>query len=514
MYISCYQSDEINFNHNGLFKISVNEDGENNIYRVLNGQFYCTIEISKSDYFFNYIKKRMIVKLPTPNKKNRLQLFRLFDYVDEGDSLVWTGYHIAWDLITGHIKHINMINMTRKEASEYILDKAKEFKSHRFTVTEMQMNDERKNLQIVRKNPLAALLGSESNTVLNRFSNTEFDFDNFQIKIYNQLGEDTGFLIKEDKNIIKYRKEFESKNIITRLIVQGANELLLPEYYIDSPKINDYDEIFYGHVILSDIGVDEENGITEEIAINLLRKAGYDLFEKSHIDEEILSWTITFDDGQDNERIPYQLRQLLKLDLGDTVNVNIRESNNLIKSRILEYNYNFVTEKFVDITISSVSQTFTSNVDNDIGAINEKVDLLSYNTLANTNKINDSLDQNNFDLENVKARLNELSQKVDSFDDEFESNTQDIEALLDLVADLEDIIGGTSDDLVSVQQRIKIINESIVKLGLRLDDVESKIEDVKLELEDNSDKIINYEQRLVLVEQKIEEIINSKVPSE
>lgn len=505
MYINCYDSYETNFEHNGRFKIKVDEVGENAIYRALNGQFYCTIEISKSDQFFSMIQKRMIIKLPTPNKKSKFQLFRLFDYVDEDDNVVWTGYHIAWDLITGHIKHINMIDMTRKEACEYILEKAKEFKDHRFKIVEIESNNEGQNLQIVRKNPLAALIGNENNTVLNRFNNTEFDFDNFNINLYNQLGKDTGFLIKEGKNIITHRKEFESKNIITRLIVQGANELLLPEYYIDSPKINNYDEIFYGHIVLNDIGVDEENGITEEMAIMALRQAGYDLFEVNHIDEASLSWTITFDDGQDNDKIPEQLKKLLKLDLGDIVNVSISELNYPIKSRILEYNYNFVTGKFVDITISSISQSFTSSTDSNIAVINDKFDSFSYNVTATTNEVKANLAQNNSELNTVKTNVSDLSSTVKNFGTNIDSNAKDVAALLELVADLENIVGGASDDLVSIQQRIKVINENVVKLGLRVDELEVQL----IEVQEKLEKVDAYEERLTLLEEKIEVLIKT-----
>nr|DAE61746.1 MAG TPA: tail protein [Caudoviricetes sp.] len=508
MYISCYDSYETNFNHNGRFKVFVDEAGENNIYRVLNGQFYCTVEVSKNDEFSKYIQKRMIVKLPTPNKTNKFQLFRLLDYVEEDNSIVWTGYHIAWDLVTGHIRHINMIDMTRKEACEYILEKAKEAKNHRFIIKEVESNSERQNLQIVRKNPLAALIGSENNTVLNRFNNTEFDFDNFNIQLYNRLGKNTGFLIKEEKNIITHRKEFESKNIITRLIIQGADELLLPEYYVDSPKINDYDEVFYGHIVLNEIGVDEENGITEELAIIALRQAAYDLFELDHIDEESLSWTITFDDGQDNDKLPAELKELLKLDIGDTVSVKLKESNHIIKSRILEYNYNFVTGKFVDATIGGVAQAFTSKTSTDITLLNEKVDLLSFNVTTATNEINTNIAQNNLDLNIVKTNISDLSTAVKDFDSGIDSNTKDIAALLDLIIDLEDIIGGTSEDLVSIQQRIKVINENTVQLGLRLDELEHQV----IEMKETVDKVIDHEERLILIEEKIEELIKLETP--
>ena len=198
----------------------------------------------------------------------------------------------------------------------------------------------------------------------------------------------------------------------------------------------------------------------------------------------------------------------MKLDIGDTVSVKLKESNHIIKSRILEYNYNFVTGKFVDATIGGVAQAFTSKTSTDITLLNEKVDLLSFNVTTATNEINTNIAQNNLDLNIVKTNISDLSTAVKDFDSGIDSNTKDIAALLDLIIDLEDIIGGTSEDLVSIQQRIKVINENTVQLGLRLDELEHQV----IEMKETVDKVIDHEERLILIEEKIEELIKLETP--
>ena len=62
MYISCYDQDETNFEHNGTFKVKVDED-ENNLYRELNGQFYATFKVSLTDRHVHQLFPLMYVKI-------------------------------------------------------------------------------------------------------------------------------------------------------------------------------------------------------------------------------------------------------------------------------------------------------------------------------------------------------------------------------------------------------------------------------------------------------------------
>lgn len=410
MYVSCYKADETNFDHNGEFKILVDEE-ENNIYKSLNNQFFATFNVSLKDQFVELVIPRMIVKLPTPNKKNPMQLFRILDYEENDDnSITFTAFHIAWDLSTGFLPHINIVGKTRKEAAEYILEKAKESQNHNFKIIDIENPSDLKNLQVVRYTPLFALAGKEDNTLINRFDGAEIDFDNFDIHISDKIGEDTGFLVKDNKNINTSNKNIDFKPLATRIIPQGANELLLPEYFIDSPKIKDYDQIFYKHVVFNEIGINEEEGITKEIACEMLRAATKALFEKNKIDEPVLSWTINFDDMQDNKKVPESLKKLLKLDIGDSVLVTKFKLANKLKSRILEYNYNFVKKKYKDITISSKENTFTTSIDKNIADIQFKVNKFTSVVMDLSGNLYSKIEQTEKDLllevTNVENRVN------------------------------------------------------------------------------------------------------------
>lgn len=374
MYISCYDQDETNFEHNGTFKVNVDEE-ENNLYRELNGQFYVTFKVGLTDRHVHQLFPLMYVKIPTPNKKHPNQLFRIVDLSDDDTGITFTAFHCVWgELANGFLPHLNSVGKTRLEAAQYILDKAQETKPHRCTIVDANASVERQNLQIVRYNPLVALMGSQDNTLLNRYKEVEFDFNNFQIQIHNRVGEETGFVIRDDKNMEQFLRELDYKPVATRIIPQGADELLLPEYFLDSPNIAVYPEVYYKHVEFPEIGVDEENGVTKEDAIHLLREAGMKLFTENKIDMPVLSWNITFDDAQDDPRISDELKKLLKLDIGDSVIAIKRGLSQRTEARMLEYNYNFVKGKYTNITISSATPSYTVNVDKTMANINLKID--------------------------------------------------------------------------------------------------------------------------------------------
>ena len=135
-----------------------------------------------------------------------------------------------------------------------------------------------------------------------------------------------------------------------------------------------YSEVYYKHVEFPEIGVDEANGVMKEDAINLLREAGMKLFTESKIDLPVLSWTITFDDGQNNPKISDELKELLKLDIGDSVIAIKRGLRQRTEARMMEYNYNFVKGEYTDITISSASPSYTVTIEKTVANINVKVD--------------------------------------------------------------------------------------------------------------------------------------------
>lgn len=466
MYINCYLATETKFDHNGEFKVWIDE-GKGQVYRTLNGPFYVQFEVSHSELFVSYLQPRMFVKIPTPRKENPYQPFRIVDVSDTETGVVFTAYHYIWDLTTSFLPHINIVAQTRAEACQYIIDKAQEAKPHPFKIKDLDNPQEQKNLQIVRYNPLVALMGSEDNTVMNRFGTTEFDFDNNQIYVMNRLGRDTGYLIKENKNLTSYTKDLDYKPLATRIVPQGANELLLPEYYIDSPKIGDYDEIFYKHVEFPEIAESEE--MTREEALEELRKAARKLFSEAHIDQPDLSWTVAFD-ANTEAGLPEELKELLKLDIGDSV--IIYKDGLRLESRILEYVYDFVIGKYDEITISSLSKSFGVSLDKAVADLKYRVD--NFNSIITnldetlTSKIEQEINSVTIEVSKIDASLSGLRAEI---------NDQ-ISDVQDAVGDLGDTLTGSFADGIIDEAEALAIAEHLRRLDTEKADIDAQYEEL------------------------------------
>lgn len=503
MYIQCYSATETNFDHHGEFKVWI-EEGKGHLYRTLNGPFYSQFTVGHDELFVSYLQPRMIVKIPTPHKKNPDQLFRIVEVSDDETGVLFTAYHLVWDLATGFLPHINIVAQTRLEACRYILDQAQNAQPHHFQIFEIDPRTEQKNLQVVRYNPLVALMGSEDNTVLNRFGKTEFDFDNFNLYVYDRLGQDTGFLIKENKNLTSYTKELDYKPLATRIVPQGANELLLPEYYIDSPKINDYDTIFYKHVEFPEIGVNESEGITREIALNQLREAAQKLFTESQIDQPSLSWTVVFEANLE-DGLPDELKQLLKLDLGDSV--IILKDGIRLEARILEYTYDFISNSYQELTISHLSKSLSVSIDQAVADLIYRVDTFKsiITNLDQTlfSKIEQEIGSVRLEVSQTYSTKKETQEQIDEINQEFKQEiTNSVAGLQDQNNELiERFDEAFSDNVLSSHEKVQLQSD------LRV--IDSQFETMKTMVTDfNDDAVTGQFSALTLRHQELHDLVD------
>src|SRR5699024_6941906 len=106
---------------------------------------------------------------------------------------------------------------------------------HRFTATG---NVRTTNTQYyIRKNVVESILGADS--LVSRWSG-EIDRDNYRIIFLDRIGQDRGVKIYYGKNLLGLEVNINTDNMITRLMPQGNDELLLPEKYIDSELVDEY----------------------------------------------------------------------------------------------------------------------------------------------------------------------------------------------------------------------------------------------------------------------------------
>lgn len=205
-----------NFDNNGLAVLDECITAE--VTHELNGDYSLELEYPAQSKKAQYLEELNIIKADG-------QLFRIYKVERTQEKIskvkVWAR-HIFYDLAFYFIESAKVLNANMKEALEasippelqgLFLFKALEENIAPFAVKEVNAVD-----AIFR---LIEIYGGE----LFR--------DNFNIEIKESIGEDNGILIKYGKNIKGMKVIEDTSELATRIYVVGANNLLLPERYIE-----------------------------------------------------------------------------------------------------------------------------------------------------------------------------------------------------------------------------------------------------------------------------------------
>lgn len=247
----------------------------------------------------------------------------------------------------------------------------------------------------VMKNLIECIASDDENSFLNRWGG-EIRFDDYDIYINERLGDDNGARVEFGFNLSSIQESIDMTNVATKIIPVAYNGYTLPnQETVNSPNnLNKYPIYYIRQIQYDDIKLaedamedDEENGITVCDTLTELYQALRTRAAKE------------FDNGIDLPSITYQVdmvdlektleyaefKDLVKVNLGDTVHVRHRRLDIETEARIIALTYDCIKQKRISLTIGDfVSNYFDKN--SDITSSASQVINTSNNTLL-ANKI-------------------------------------------------------------------------------------------------------------------------------
>lgn len=342
-----YLNNTNNFDNLGL---GVLKDFKSNpeITEVLNGMYNLEFDYVKDGWLSEYLVEGNIIKA---NK----QLFRIRNIKkDIKDSKITIlAKHIWFDMEKNNwLLDVAPTNKVGHTALEWIL--ARTEMPNRFKIS----GDCTKisSARYVQMNPIEAIYNAD-NALLNRFGG-ELEIDNFNITLHRQRGKTTGIEIRQKKNLTGASYEIDLSSLATRLIPVGKNGLLLPETFVDSPLINNYYAPFY-YKFNVDVGVDENNNVTEDDCYREMRKAAQNLLD-SGIDKPNVSIKIDFVElSKTKEYTKYS--NLETANLGDSCRVHISDLNLDLTARIVKTVYDCAKKRIIKLELGTPKPNYVSN---------------------------------------------------------------------------------------------------------------------------------------------------------
>lgn len=327
----------------------------------LNGRFTLMFSYPVDGLAAQHLVLENIVAVPVPGM-DALQGFRISEVVTTLDGLLEvTAHHVFYDLAANLVTDTFVVNKTAGDALRQLLGAANS--RHGFTASSSDTCT-RASARIVRQPLAAAILDIKAdNSFVSRWGG-ELAFDNWHIHHTPRRGRDGGVVIRDRKNLTGYESTLDYTTVVTRILPVGYDGLLLPELYVDSPRIGDYvapriKVIRYGSVkAIKDPekpGADELPLPQAHAKLRELAKAEYAL---RHIDQPHCAYKVSLVDLASTKE--YEgLRDLETVALGDTVTVRHDDLNVALTARVVAYDFDPLVGEYISIELGSVAGKFT-----------------------------------------------------------------------------------------------------------------------------------------------------------
>ncbi|MEN2371028.1 phage tail spike protein [Lacticaseibacillus paracasei] len=385
--IELYPRDQNDFSHHGYALDDISNDI---VTWQLNAKFTLTFDYPMFSEHAGDLVAENIVRVPVPGGK---AAFRIAQVLKSMGHLSITAYHVFWDLNDDFIADTNLVDKDGQGALDQIMRAANYPTGFKVLSTIGNVT----NARLVRMSIIKALLGTDDNSFLNRWGG-EFDWQDFSFSVNPRLGKDRGVHFEYAHNLTGYEATKDSSGIITRLLPEGYNGLLLPELYVDSAKLGNYRKPKIGTKTYQDIKAidetqatgDQKGAVPVQEAYELLRAAATKEFSENHIDEA--KWTYKLNVALLENTEEYKDLSITTTVLpGDTVTITHKLDGIDVRARLTGYTWQPSNHSYLTQTYDSTSRPDVaySNLSSRLNEIKSQIELVDKVVIAKaTNGMN------------------------------------------------------------------------------------------------------------------------------
>ncbi|HFU4464356.1 TPA: phage tail spike protein [Streptococcus suis] len=372
--ICLYAADESLFDHNGLGVLDKDlkkcqvEEELNNLY-TLTALYPLGAKFGKS------IRNGMIIKAPTPNGD---QLFRIYQSKPSMGMLEIHAFHIFYDLAFNFVEDTNIVS----KSGQAWLQQLSQNTQYRHPFTFFSDISTVAGSRVVRKNCVEILLNTSlDNSFVNRFGG-EILRDNFKVYFNRAIGENRGFKIRHKKNLKGYTANIDDKAVLTRIMPIGFDGLLLPEKYVDSPRIRDYPFPRIGKAEVDvKAAVGENADAKDAVPLNEAYAKMRSLVREQFgvIDVPTCSYEVDFVElSKTKEYADFQTLETVRI--GDTVTVSHEEDGFHVEAKIIRYEYDSLADRLLRIEAGQFESRTSNSSINQQRSIEQRIEEVKYET--------------------------------------------------------------------------------------------------------------------------------------
>ena len=241
----------------------------------------------------------------------------------------------------------------------------------------------------------ACLGGDNDNSFLNRWGGEPI-YKNFDLYMNKKAGSDNGIRAEAGFNLTGISENVVMTGVVTRLRPKAFNGYLLPDNEtVDSPNISNYlprkfapTSIEYNDIKLAADAQegDSEKGITicdtMEDLYDALRTRASKEFSENKIDMPSIFYEISIADISKTDKFS-DIKELVKVSLGDTVYVKNKRLNIETSPRVVEIVWDCINEQIDSLKLGDYEANFFNDVSSITNSVNKVVDTSNDTLMAN-----------------------------------------------------------------------------------------------------------------------------------
>lgn len=304
------------------------------VHKEDNGLFYLYL-VADLSYVDDLTEGRIIV-CPTPQGD---QPFRVHNVTQTRKRITCQCRHVFYDAENYLIADSYVVDMDADDALDH-LNSATEPTSPFTTISDVGTQY---SYRCVRKSLLEAI-----QEVTERWGG-HLVRDGWQIGLRESIGADNEVTVEYAKNLRDISVEYDWSDVVTKLMPEGFDGLMLPEVYLTSEI--QYD-VPYTKCVQFDQNVDREAFMDEDGVLD------EDAYEQALIDD-LRQQGLVYLSNNSIPKVNYTLAANLEriTDIGDTVQVNDRRLGISLLTNVISFDYNPITDQYVQVQFGNFRKT-------------------------------------------------------------------------------------------------------------------------------------------------------------
>lgn len=353
-----YSPNETNFEYNGIGVLSDCIKCE--CTEVANGEFELAIKYKPDGIHSEEIQQRSIVKAKVDRFRNP-QLFRVYSITKPLlKSYTILARHISYDLSGIPVAPF---------AADGVNLALSGLKSNAVTNCPFEFwtdIESDASFSVNVPSSIRSMLGGTEGSLLDVYGG-EYEFDNYNVMLYNNRGEDRGFSVRYGKNLTDLNQEENCANVYTGIYpywvdVNGENLVELDEKIVNAPGNYDFVKIKT---------LDMSINFTEPPTKEELRNAAEKYISENNIGVPVVSLSVSF---VQLDQSLVDIESLDKVFLFDIVNVEFPKMNVSATAKVVKIVYDVILERFKQIVLGRVKKNYTDSVQEKFDELNKKIE--------------------------------------------------------------------------------------------------------------------------------------------